>query len=122
MLTVGEGGPPLCFMFFIWQLACALFLRYNGEIAAAVTLPPSLIHRLQECKWISSTVWKLGLIRVALLLYPPPTRPLGPLPDPYPIPRGYLIPTGQKIKQKSLLWHKNLKKRPNFLSPCEQLN
>ena len=41
---------------------------------------------------------ELGLIRVALLLYPPPTRPLGPLPDPYPIPRGYLIPTGQKIK------------------------
>ena len=40
----------------------------------------------------------LGLIRVALLVYPPPTRPLGPLPDPYPIPRGYLIPTGQKIK------------------------
>ena len=39
----------------------------------------------------------LGLIRVALLIYPPPTRPLGPLPDPYPIPRGYLIPTGQKI-------------------------
>ena len=43
----------------------------------------------------------LGLIRVALLLYPPPTRPLGPLPDPYPIPGGYLIPTGQKINQKS---------------------
>ena len=40
----------------------------------------------------------VGLIRVALLVYPPPTRPLGPLPDPYPIPRGYLIPTGQKIK------------------------
>ena len=40
----------------------------------------------------------VGLIRVALLLYPPPTRPLGPLPDPYPIPRGYLIHTGQKIK------------------------
>ena len=40
----------------------------------------------------------VGLIRVALLLYPPPTRPLGPLPDPYLIPRGYLIPTGQKIK------------------------
>ena len=41
---------------------------------------------------------EVGLIRVALLLYPPPTRPLGPLPDPYPIPRGYLIHTGQKIK------------------------
>ena len=40
----------------------------------------------------------LGLIRVALLLYPPPTRPLGPLPAPYPIPRGNLIHTGQKIK------------------------
>ena len=57
----------------------------------------------------------VGLIRVALLLYPPPTRPLGPLPDPYLIPRGYLIPTGQKIKQKSLLWHKNLKKKAKFL-------
>ena len=40
----------------------------------------------------------IGLIRVAILLYPPPTRPLGPLPAPYPIPRGYLIHTGQKIK------------------------
>ena len=55
-------------------------------------------------------VSKLGLIRVVLLLYPPPTRPLGPLPDPYPIPRGYLIPTGQKIKYKSLLYYKNPKK------------
>ena len=41
---------------------------------------------------------ELGLIRVAFLVNPPPTRPLGPLPDPYPIPRGYLIHTGQKIK------------------------
>ena len=40
----------------------------------------------------------LGLIRVAFLVNPPPTRPLGPLPDPYPIPRGYLIHAGQKIK------------------------
>ena len=46
----------------------------------------------------NSPVFKVGLIRVALLVYPPPTRPLGPLPDPYPIPRGYLIPTGEKIK------------------------
>ena len=57
------------------------------------------------CIWesacgIDSTyaAYAAGLIRVALLLYPPPTRPLGPLPDPYPIPRGYLIHTGQKIK------------------------
>ena len=40
---------------------------------------------------------QLGFSRVALLVYPPPTRPLGPLPDPYLIPGGYLIPTGQKI-------------------------
>ena len=32
---------------------------------------------------------RLGLIRVALLVYPPCFRPLGPLPDPYLIPRGY---------------------------------
>ena len=40
----------------------------------------------------------IGLIWIALLLYSTPIRPLGPLPDPYPNPRGYLIHTGQKIK------------------------
>ena len=39
----------------------------------------------------------LGLIRVALLLYPPRTRPLGPLPDPYLIPGGYLIHRAPKV-------------------------
>ena len=46
----------------------------------------------------SSDLGLLGLIRVALLLYSPPTCHLGPLPDPYPIPRGYLIHTDPKIK------------------------
>ena len=45
-------------------------------------------------------MFQLGFSRVALLVYPPPTRPLGPLPDPYPIPGGYLIPTGQKNQLK----------------------
>ena len=39
----------------------------------------------------------LGLIRVALLVYPPLTRPLGPLPDPYLIPGGYLIHRAPKV-------------------------
>ena len=38
----------------------------------------------------------LGLIRVAVLVYPPSTRPLELLPDPYPIPGGYLIPNVKK--------------------------
>ena len=59
---------------------------------------------------------RVGLIRVALLVYPPPTRPLGPLPDPYPIPGGYLIPTGQKINQKSQYLCKKVQKRPKFLT------
>ena len=66
----------------------------------------------------------LGLIRVALLVYPPPTRPLGPLPDPYPIPRGYLIHTGKKSNKNhyfSIKIWKIFKKSPNFLSQWGQL-
>ena len=59
----------------------------------------------------------IGLNRVALLVYLPPTRPLGPLPDPYPIPRGYLIPTGQKSIENYIFGLK----RPKFLSQWEQL-
>ena len=47
---------------------------------------------------------------------PTPTRPLGPLPDPYPIPGGYLIPTGQKINRKSQYLCKKVQKRPKFLT------
>ena len=57
---------------------------------------------------------QLGPIRVALLLYPPPTRPLGLLPDPYLIPRGYLIHTGQKIKKNHYSSAK-IQKKSKFL-------
>ena len=69
-----------------------LTLKSQKLINQPIKDPKGLLLKIIEL------VWKLGLIRVALLVYPPPTRPLGPLPDPYPIPRGYLIPTGQKIK------------------------
>ena len=42
----------------------------------------------------------LGLIRVDPGAYPPPTRPLEPLPDPYPTPRGYLIGQPSKTIKK----------------------
>ena len=59
----------------------------------------------------------LGLIRVDDLLCPPPTRPLGLLPDPYLIPAGYLIP----IAPKSPKNHEFERKSPNFLSHKEHL-
>ena len=73
-----------------------VLLKVSWDFCAYGTNGTSYLHSLQELTY--NIRLRIGLIRVALLLYPPPTRPLGPLPDPYPIPRGYLIHTGQKIK------------------------
>ena len=61
--------------------------------------------------------YRLGLIRVDDLLYPPPTRPLGLLPDPYLNHASYLIP----IAPKSLKNHEFERKGSNFLSHKEHL-
>ena len=50
----------------------------------------------------------LGLIRVDHLVYPPLTRPRGPLPDLYPNPGGYPIPRATKrIKNNEFEWKKS---------------
>ena len=63
------------------------------------------------------TAFRIGLIRVDHLVYPPLTRPLGPLPDPYPNPGGYLIPRAPKRMKNNEFELKSL----NFLSHKEHL-
>ena len=86
-----------------------LLLPYNLQSKEASLLNQvrsnSTIYKWDVCWYVNTILINnkslLGLIRVALLLYPPPTRPLGLLPDPYLNPGGYLIPIAPKSLKKS---------------------
>ena len=68
---------------------------------------PEMLYPWNLVKWKGDChSFHLGLIRVDDLLYPPPTRPLGLLPDPYLNPGGYLIPIAPKSLKKSWIWVK----------------
>ena len=59
------------------------FARILLLFEVLVAFRPTKFEDLKIHTWFLNT-HEVGLIRVALLLYPPPSRPLGPLPDPYP--------------------------------------
>ena len=101
----------------VWINFLAPFLLLFQMVSSHICSTPAerpLKQNWRKCQIVRLifSEWQVGLFRIALLLYPPPTRPLGPLPDPYP------IHTGQRIKYKSLFQYKNpknLEKKSEFL-------
>ena len=75
--------------------------------------PPriSTVRQSQTFRFDNLRSYDDSLIRVDHLVYPPLTRPLGPLPDPYPNPGGYLIPRAPKRMKNNEFELKSL----NFL-------
>ena len=52
------GRAPLMLYVFYGNWHVHYFSYTLARLRQQLWLNPSLIHRLQECKWISSTVWK----------------------------------------------------------------